>query len=75
MKASAKKIGKSPMIEYLKQVEKDRLLPHFMPFMNLEEATTEGRYSNGLKYSLKAFYINMRVAPSIASAIVNLEHL
>ena len=75
MKASAKKIGKSPMIEYLKQVEKDRLLPHFMPFMNLEEATTEGRYSNGLKYSLKAFYINMRVAPSIASAIINLEHL
>ena len=75
MKTSAKKIGKSPMIEYLKQVEKDRLLPHFMPFMNLEEATTEGRYSNGLKYSLKAFNVNMRVAPSIARALINLEQL
>ena len=60
------------MIEYLKQVEKDRLLPHFMPFMNLEEAKTDGKYSNGLKYSLKAFNINNRVAPSIASAIINI---
>ena len=28
-------IGKSPVVEYLKKVQKDKLLPHFMPFRKL----------------------------------------
>lgn len=31
-------VGKSPMIEYLKQVHKDNLAPHFLPFKKLAEA-------------------------------------
>ena len=61
-------IGKSPIVEYLKQVNKDKLLPHFMPFKKLQEATAPGANS-GLKYCLDQFCINTRVAPSLASAV------
>ena len=66
--------NKSPIVEYLKQVEKDRLLPHFLPFKRLEEATSSAG-GTGLKYSLDSFSINTRVAPSIASAIMNMKNL
>ena len=35
---SVKEFTKSPVIEYLKQVHKDNLLPHFLPFKKLAEA-------------------------------------
>ena len=31
----SKDFGKSPIVEYLKQAQKDNLLPHFMPFKKL----------------------------------------
>ena len=45
------------MIEYLKQVHKDNLAPHFLPFKKLAEAQDEYDVSgnadfNGFKYSL-----------------------
>ena len=35
-------MGKSPIVEYLKQVNKDKLLPHFIPFKQLKETATPG---------------------------------
>ena len=35
---SFQEFTKSPVIEYLKQVHKDHLLPHFLPFKKLAEA-------------------------------------
>ena len=64
-------MGKSPVVEYLKQVQKDKLLPHFMPFKHMQDAAKTGGV--GLKYSLDSFSINARVAPSIASAIQNIK--
>lgn len=66
-------LSKSPIVEYLKQVQKDKLLPHFMPFKHLEDASATGGV--GLKYSLDSFSINSRIAPSIASAIRNIQSL
>ena len=54
------------------------MLPHFMPFKKLQEAAsqlTDGSNQGGLKYCLDQFSINTRVAPSIASAIMNLQQL
>ena len=47
--------GKSPIVEYLKQVQKDKLLPHFMPFKKLQEAASSGQKGSGLKYCLDSF--------------------
>lgn len=47
--------GKSPIVEYLKQVQKDKLLPHFMPFKKLQEAANSGNNGSGLKYCLDQF--------------------
>lgn len=32
---NAQELAKSPIVEYLKQCNKDNLLPHFLPFKNL----------------------------------------
>ena len=65
--------SKSPIIEYLKQVHKDNLLPHFLPFKKLAEAQADfedtGEITSGFKYSLDEFHINIRVAPSLARSI------
>ena len=66
-------LTKSPIVEYLKQAQKDKLLPHFLPFKHLEDASATGGV--GLKYSLDSFSINSRIAPSIASAIRNIQSL
>ena len=67
------------MIEYLKQVHKDHLLPHFLPFRKLAEAQQEfeesGNLQAGFKYSLDEFHINPRVAPSIARSVSNIANL
>ena len=68
------------MIEYLKQVHKDNLAPHFLPFKKLAEAQDEYEISgnadfNGFKYSLDEFHINTRVAPSLAKSIRNIHNL
>ena len=63
------------MVEYLKHVEKDKILPHFLPFKHLEESATHFGGSNGIKYSLDSFSINMTKAPAIASAIKNMQGL
>ena len=50
-----------------------------MPFKKLQEATSQpaanGLNSGGIKYCLDQFSINTRIAPSIASAIMNLQQL
>ena len=45
-----------------------------MPFKKLQEATQSGS-GNGLKYCLDSFSVNARVAPSISSAVINLQNL
>ena len=71
--------SKSPVIEYLKQVHKDNLLPHFLPFKKLAEAQADfedtGEVTSGFKYSLDEFHINIRVAPSLARSIKNIHNL
>ena len=47
-----------------------------MPFKKLQEATNQPMDGGqGLKYCLDQFSINVRNAPSIASAIMNLQQL
>ena len=77
---SIQEFGKSPVIEYLKQVHKDHLLPHFLPFKKLAEAEqefedTEDKTQGGFKYSLDEFHINPRVAPSLARSVKNIHNL
>ena len=53
---NVKDSGKSPMVEYLKQVHKDNLLPHFLPFKKLAEAEADfhdtGEVASAFLYSL-----------------------
>lgn len=73
IKSTKNEVGKSPIIEYLKQAQKDHLLPHFMPFKKLQETTNQLlNGGQGLKYCLDQFSINIRNAPSIASAVMNI---
>ena len=67
------------MIEYLKQVHKDNLAPHFLPLKKLAQAQDEydasGFDGQGFKYTLDDFTINTRVAPSLAKSIRNIHNL
>lgn len=73
--------SKSPVIEYLKQVHKDGLAPHFLPFKKLAESQAQQNLedsrdiSQGFRYSLDEFHINTRVAPSLAKSVKNIHNL
>ena len=69
---NSKEASKSPIVEYLKQVEADKLPPHFLPFKYLKEYQAfAGSGGIGLKLQLDSICISNLKAPSIASAIKN----
>jgi hypothetical protein len=64
---------KSPILEYLKQVDKDKQLPLFVPFKNVANASdflkseeTPTSKTAGLKFVLDSFNITCEIAPSLA---------
>lgn len=73
---------KSPILEYLKQVDKDKQLPLFVPFKNVANASdflkseqTPTSRTTGLKFVLDSFNITCEIAPSLAQSLKNVNRL